>query len=129
VYSIGESSAEYIDTHGIVNAIQFAIDSALSELHKKNINKDSFIFLDGGLKVESSFPQETVIKGDEKIQEISLASIFAKEYRDSKMKEFALMYPEYGFESHVGYGTKKHYDALQKYGTTPLHRNSFLNSL
>jgi ribonuclease HII len=75
------------------------------------------------------YTQETVIKGDEKIPEISLASIYAKEYRDSMMKAVAQQFPEYGFENHVGYGTAAHYVAMKKYGLTELHRKSFLKKI
>ncbi len=126
IYAIGVASAEYIDTYGIVPAIQSAIDYALNTLHKKGVSEDSFVFLDGGLHVNEKFSQQTIIRGDEKIVEISLASIFAKEYRDTFMREEAERFPGYGFESHVGYGTSAHYKALKEQGVTPLHRKTFL---
>lgn len=64
-------------------------------------------------------------KADSKIKEVSAASIIAKVARDNYMKELSKKYPEYGFEKHVGYGTKKHKDALLDYGPCSEHRFSF----
>lgn len=129
IFGVGEVDALGIDTDGISSAIKQAMTSALEHVHAQEVPKDSFVFLDGSLKLEEHYEQETVIKGDEKIQEIALASIIAKVHRDTFMKKIAEAYPGYGFESHVGYGTKAHYDALQKSGLTPLHRKSFLTKV
>ena len=129
IFGIGEMSAEQIDTLGLSPAIREATARALAKVHDKGVARDSFIFLDGSLKADSSFPQETIIKGDEKIPEIALASIIAKVYRDTLMRKVSDAYPEYGFASHVGYGTKAHYDAIEKHGLTPLHRRSFLKKV
>ncbi len=126
VFGIGEVSASTIDEIGLSEAIKDALASALKKVHSQGIPQDTFIFLDGSLHVDEEYKQETIVKGDEKIQEIALASIIAKVYRDTLMKKVADAYPEYGFESHVGYGTKAHYSAIKKYGVTPLHRRSFL---
>ena len=67
----------------------------------------------------------SIIKGDTKSISIAAASIIAKVMRDTKMKHFDKMYPEYGFAKHKGYGTKAHLDAIGKYGITPIHRRSF----
>jgi ribonuclease HII len=129
IFGIGEVSAEEIDTLGISPAIKKATELALTELHEQGVPQDSFVFLDGSLQAEEKYTQETIIKGDEKIPEISLASIHAKEYRDTLMKKNATKFPLYGFENHVGYGTKEHYDAIKKHGLTELHRRSFLTRL
>ncbi len=126
VFGIGESSASYIDQHGIVAAIKDAMQQALQSLHEQGVPRNSYVILDGSLKAPESYSQKTVIKGDEKVEEISLASVYAKEYRDNLMKELALKYPGYGFESHVGYGTSAHYEAITKFGLTELHRKTFL---
>ncbi|MDT8716439.1 ribonuclease HII [Clostridium sp. 19966] len=70
-----------------------------------------------------------VIKGDTKSASIAAASIIAKVYRDKLMKEYSKLYPEYGFDKNVGYGTKEHIEAIKKYGITPIHRKSFLKSI
>lgn len=72
---------------------------------------------------------ETVIKGDETIPAISLASIIAKEHRDAFMRCAHKNHPQYGFDRHVGYGTKKHIEAIKANGRTPLHRSSFLKKI
>lgn len=128
IFGIGEVSAERIDECGLSNAIKEALAMALHKVHSQDVPKNSFIFLDGSLHADLVFEQETIIKGDEKIQEISLASIIAKVYRDTLMKKVADAYPAYGFETHVGYGTKVHYDAIKAHGLTPLHRKSFLKN-
>ena len=125
VFGLGEVSADEIDSLGITASIQKAMQQALHKLHEHDVPKNSFVFLDGALSLKE-YDHEVVIKGDEKIPEIALASIIAKTYRDAMMKKVADTYPQYGFENHVGYGTKAHYEAIKEYGLTPLHRRSFL---
>lgn len=129
IFGIGEVSAEKIDETGLSPAIKEALASALYKVHSQGVKNDSFIFLDGSLHADKCYTQETVVKGDEKIKEIALASIIAKVYRDTLMKKIANAFPQYGFESHVGYGTQAHYEAIKAYGLTPLHRRSFLKNL
>lgn len=129
VVGVGEVSAEEIDRQGLSLSIKIALAAALAKIHEQGVPKDSFIFLDGSLHADVTYAQETIIKGDEKIPEIAIASIVAKVYRDTFMKKVAEAYPNYGFESHVGYGTAFHYAALKKYGITPLHRKSFLKKM
>lgn len=129
VYGIGEIKAQDIDELGLSVSIKKAIHLALKKIHDGGVNTNSFIFLDGALHVDEEFQQETIIKGDEKIAEIALASIIAKVYRDTLMKKVALEFPLYGFENHVGYGTRAHYEVIQKYGITGYHRKSFLKSI
>jgi len=69
------------------------------------------------------------IKGDTKSASIACASIVAKVFRDSIMKEYALKYPEYGFEHNSGYGTESHIAAIKEHGITEIHRTSFLKNL
>jgi ribonuclease HII len=126
VFGIGEVAAWRVDEIGLSLAIKEALADALARVHIQNIPQGSFIFLDGSLAVDKKYEQETIIKGDEKIPEIALASIVAKTHRDSYMKKISELYPLYGFDSHVGYGTKAHYEAIKKNGITSLHRKSFL---
>ncbi len=67
----------------------------------------------------------TMIKADDKVQEVSAASILAKVTRDREIVEQAKLYPEYGFEKHKGYGTKAHIEALAKYDRCEIHRKTF----
>lgn len=125
-FAISFVDADVIDREGISVAISKALTEALSKLHAQGVPQNSFIFLDGSLKAPKEYAQETIIKGDEKVEAIALASILAKVARDAFMVEVAAKYPEYGFETHVGYGTAKHLVAIKQYGLTPLHRKSFL---
>ncbi|MDA9171078.1 ribonuclease HII [Alphaproteobacteria bacterium] len=67
----------------------------------------------------------SLVKGDNKSKTIALASIIAKETRDSIMKNYSISYPNYKFDNHFGYGTKKHIEAIKKFGISPIHRKSF----
>src|SRR3990167_8083732 len=88
------------------------------------------ILLDGGLYLGSAMHRDikasTLIRGDERIVTIKLASIVAKVTRDRYMRKLHRRYPEYGFETHKGYGTKRHFRALKKYGIAEVHRLTYL---
>ena len=88
------------------------------------------ILLDGGLYLGSAthrcIKASTLIRGDERIVAFKLASIVAKVTRDRYMRKLALRYPEYGFEVHKGYGTKRHFRALKKFGISEVHRLTYL---
>lgn len=81
---------------------------------------------DRGSRYSLSTPHETVIQGDGHSASMAAASILAKVSRDRYMVEMAKKYPEYQFEKHKGYGTRLHYEMLDKYGPSPIHRRSFL---
>lgn len=116
-----------IDTKGIVYAIKLAIKRNLKKVDL--VGEDVRVLLDGSLKAPEEFIyQKTIIKGDQKEKVIGLASIMAKVTRDRWMKKVAKKYPEYGLEIHKGYGTKKHRDAIKKYGASLIHRKSFLKN-
>ena len=120
---ITDVSNQVIDKKGLSFAIKFAVAKCLSKLSAKTDDK---VLLDGSLKAPVEFRnQMTIIKGDEKEKIISWASILAKVHRDRLMVGFANKYPQYGFEEHKGYGTKKHRQAIKKYGLTKIHRKSF----
>ena len=72
-----------------------------------------------------SVPQQSLVKGDARSYSIAAASIVAKDYRDDLMRQFDREYPQYGFGSHMGYGTRAHLEALRRYGPCPEHRRSF----
>ncbi|MBI1974495.1 MAG: ribonuclease HII [Candidatus Zambryskibacteria bacterium] len=120
-------SEKIIDRKGVVYAIRLGIKRCLEKLA---IEEDSQIFLDGLLKAPAQFKHQlTVVKGDEKIPVISLASICAKVIRDRRMVRLSKKFPEFSFHQHKGYGTVMHREALQKYGSTIIHRQSFLKNL
>ncbi len=121
-------SANEIDAKGLAPAIKKALTTSIKKL--KLDPKECSVLLDGGLHAPAEYTdQTTVVKGDEKHAVIALASIYAKVTRDSYMHKQAKLYPEYGFENHVGYGTTAHYKAIKKNGLTPLHRRSFLKKI
>lgn len=123
-YSVQFSSAQFIDTYGIVPAVRAAIARALRALETPPLH--SRVLLDGALRAPKQFvDQTTIIKGDETEPLISLASIAAKVKRDRLMHRLAFKYPQYGFEVHKGYGTKMHREALIKHGLCDVHRRSF----
>ncbi len=120
-------SEKVIDKRGISYAIRLGILRCLEAL---DVSLKDSIFLDGSLKAPVQFKnQQTIIKGDEKVPVISLASICAKVARDRKMVGLAKKFPRYGFDIHKGYGTSAHLAALRKYGKTALHRSTFLKNL
>jgi ribonuclease HII len=126
-FTVALVSEKIIDKHGINYAISLGIKRCLTAL---GATKDMQVFLDGGIKAPEKFEHQlTVIKGDEKIPVISLASIMAKVVRDRKMVKLAKKFPRFGFDVHKGYGTKFHREAILKYGSTDIHRRSFLTKL
>ena len=128
-------NAEVIDTEGIVFAVRRALARGVNALAEECghpvstglLTPGVHILLDGALRTPVEYAQETIINGDELIPIISLASIAAKVVRDRLMVELSAQYPLYGFEKHKGYGTKAHYEMLEKYGPCILHRRSFLH--
>jgi len=129
-YAVSFVSPENIDKFGIIKCIQKALNKSLSDLvilcnlEPRTCN----LFLDGGLHAPAEYiNQETIIRGDEIHPVISMASIMAKVTRDRIMINYAKVYPEYGFEKHVGYGTKAHYSAIKTHGQTPIHRRTFIH--
>jgi len=124
-FSSASVSAKVIDDIGIQKATARALNRALSNV--VGGFDDVEIMLDGLLHAPKKYVnQRTIVKGDEKIPIISLASIVAKVVRDRKMVRLSKKYVEYGFDVHKGYGTKKHYAAIKKYGVCEIHRRSYL---
>jgi ribonuclease HII len=134
-FAVGMSAAAIIDRRGIVPAIRTAMVSALRRALASAgpytaTPAQCDVRLDGALRAPAGFAnQRTIIKGDETEPMISLASIAAKVERDRRMRAYALLHPAYGFDVHKGYGTRSHYAALRKVGTSVLHRASFLRRM
>src|SRR3989344_5745914 len=127
-FKVSLVSERVIDRHGIAYAIRLGVKRVLRGLGVEG--ESSQIFLDGALKAPPEFKHQlTVIRGDEKIPVISLASICAKVIRDRKMVNFSKKYPQYDFDLHKGYGTLVHRKAIKKYSLTELHRVSFTRNL
>ena len=85
--------------------------------------------VDGNRDPKLGIKTETVIKGDALSASIAAASVLAKVTRDRYMLEMCKQYPQYMFEKHKGYGTKLHYEMIEKYGISDIHRKSFLKKL
>ncbi len=131
-FATASVSAKIIDKIGIKKATARALSRALSQalLSSHSRIEGIEIMLDGLLYAPKKYiNQKTIIKGDEKIPAISLASIAAKVTRDKKMVKLSKKYIGYGFEFHKGYGTKKHYEMIDKYGISKIHRKSYLKNL
>ena len=121
-YGVGIVDAETIDKVNIYEATKIAMKEAI-----KNLNHDYDLILTDAMKLENQKVEVIdIIKGDAKALPIAAASIIAKVTRDHMMDELAKQYPEYGFDVHKVYGTKRHMDALKQYGPIPkIHRYSY----
>jgi ribonuclease HII len=117
---IGRIDAEEIDSINIYEATKKAMLQAIVNLHIK----PDYLLIDA-MKLQTPYPQESIIKGDSKSISIAAASIIAKVTRDELMKEYAVIHPGYGFDQNSGYGTKEHLEGLKRKGVTPIHRKSF----
>ena len=117
---IGVVSAEEIDQYNILEATKIAMNKAVSKL-----SQPPELLLVDAVQLQSSIPQQTIVKGDLKSNSIAAASIIAKVTRDEMMVEYNKKYPGYGFANNAGYGTKEHLEALKHLGITPIHRRSF----
>jgi ribonuclease HII len=117
---IGIIPPEVIDDINIYEATKKAMNHAVNTL---NVLPE--VLLIDAMKLSSPFMEESIIKGDAQSISIAAASIIAKVTRDRMMKMYDEHYPEYRFGQNMGYGTKEHLDAIEKYGVTPIHRKSF----
>jgi len=119
---VGICDHKTIDRINILQATFLAMKKAISAVK----NKPDFIIIDGSLKLPNcSTPQQTYIKGDERLFTIAAASIIAKVTRDRLMQEMDNLFPDYGFIKHKGYGTKMHLEKLKQFGPCAIHRLSF----
>lgn len=121
VCSVGLASVEEIDQLNILRATHLAMARAVDGLTQKA----DFCLVDGLPVKGLSVPHRAIVKGDGRSLSIAAASVLAKVTRDRMMIEADIVYPQYGFAKHKGYGTKAHMEALRRYGPCPLHRRSF----
>lgn len=121
-YGIAFADHHEIDSINILQATYLAMERAIAQLHVK----PQYALIDGNRAKEFGLPVKTVVHGDSLSANIAAASILAKVTRDDYMEEMAKKFPEYKFDVHKGYGTKAHYEALDQYGMSPIHRVTFL---
>ncbi len=133
-WGLGVVDVAIIDRVNILGATMLAMTQAMDRLEtlllERGFGAPERVLIDGNLTPETRvkewrWPATAIIGGDASEQAISAASILAKEYRDRLMREAALDYPAYGWDSNKGYGTRDHMAALRDHGPTPLHRRSF----
>ena len=117
---IGISSEDVIDEINILEATKKAMIEAVNNLSVK----PEYLLIDV-VKLNIDIPQISIIKGDAKSESIAAASIVAKVTRDRMMIELDKIHPEYDFKHNKGYGTKKHIEAIEKYGIIKEHRKTF----
>ncbi|MDM8086723.1 ribonuclease HII [Parasutterella secunda] len=120
-WSVAAMGPEVIDK---INILQATLEAMKAAVEKLPVEPD-FVQVDGNKLPKWKWLSEAVVKGDDKVEWISAASIIAKTTRDGYMCKIAELYPQYGFEHHVGYGTAEHIKALKAYGPTPIHRKTF----
>ncbi len=121
-WAVGIVTAEEIDHINILNASILAMHRALDQL---KVRPEAVIVDGNRFKPYQKLPYTTIVKGDGKYLSIAAASILAKTYRDDYMNTLAEEYPQYDWISNKGYPTKKHREAIKKFGITPYHRKSY----
>jgi len=121
-WAVGIVTPEEIDKINILNASFLAMHRALDQL---KVRPEAVIVDGNRFKPYQDLPSTTIVKGDGKYLSIAAASILAKTYRDDYMLSLAEEYPQYDWQSNMGYPTKKHRQAILEYGITPYHRKSY----
>lgn len=121
-FSIQCATVEEIEKFNILNCAMLAMKRAVEAMK----TRPDICLIDGNKTPDLECETVAVVKGDAKSQAVAAASILAKVARDRYMLEMAKQYPQYQFEKHKGYGTKLHYQMLDMYGESPIHRPSFL---
>ncbi len=120
-FALGVVDPDEIDRTDILRATLVAMRRAVEALRVR----PEFVLVDALTIPGIATPQRGIVHGDRLSASIAAASIVAKFYRDEMMRFFHGLYPAYGFDRHKGYGTRDHFDALARYGPTPLHRSTF----
>ncbi len=122
IYGLGIIDAEKIDEVNIYEATKLAMYEAINNV-RKQIDLE-YVLIDA-MPLDLDIPTTSIIKGDLKSITISAASVIAKVTRDKMLYDLDRKYPMYDFKHNVGYPTKKHLDAIEKYGIIPEHRRSY----
>lgn len=124
-YGIAFATVEEIEELNILNATFLAMNRAIAQLEPQ----PELALIDGNRNSGIELNSQCVVKGDSLCADIAAASVLAKVSRDRYMLQMDELYPQYHFRQHKGYGTKLHYEALRKYGSSPIHRLSFLRKM
>jgi ribonuclease HII len=127
-WGIGIVDNKAIDALNILQATRRAMQQAVCSLvEKANFSPTSAIhvIIDGNVLIDVEFPCLAIVRGDARSKSIASASILAKVTRDRIMLGYDEIFPEYGFKKHKGYPTPEHKRALDKFGPSPIHRQSF----
>ncbi len=114
-----------INKYGLKKAMNEGLVSLVGKIRDIYSKYNILFLIDGRFSGNWTEDIRFVDKGDAKYYSIAAASIFAKVSRDNLMKQLSEKYPKYGFENHVGYGTKKHREAIAKFGVLPMHRITY----
>lgn len=120
-WAVAIASVEEIDRINILRATLLAMSRAIESLSMRPRE----VLVDGNQCPSVDLPVRAIVGGDATIDAISAASILAKTFRDDEMRRLHEVYPEYGFDRHMGYGTAAHLAALRRHGASPCHRRSF----
>ena len=120
-WAVAFATVEEIDQMNILQATLLAMKRAVLSLKIK----PTLLLIDGNRMPQMPFRMRTIVKGDDKVPEISAASILAKTAHDRLFETYAIKYPGYGFESHMGYGIHAHVEAIELRGILPIHRKTF----
>ena len=121
-WSVAMVDETTIDEINILQATLRAMEQAVAGLSIR----PAAVLVDGNREPALDVPVRCIVGGDGRCACIAAASILAKVTRDRLMEELDLQYPQYGFAVHKGYGTRRHYEALERYGPSPVHRKTFL---
>jgi ribonuclease HII len=122
---VGMADPAEIDEINILNATKRSMKRAIEDLGES----PDYLLIDAVELADIDTEQLALIKGDARSLSIAAASVIAKVTRDRIVAEMDQTYPGYGFAQHKGYGTKAHYEAIENYGITPVHRRSFLKNI
>ncbi|GAA6838195.1 ribonuclease HII [Helicobacter pylori] len=123
-FFVVKKNANEIDSLGLGECLKLAVQ----EILENGCSLANKIKIDGNTAfgLNERYPNiQTIIKGDEKIAQIAMASVLAKAFKDREMLKLHALFKEYGWDKNCGYGTKQHIEAIMKLGATPFHRHSF----